>query len=107
MIWHGLVIDSLYDIAVNKTEAIRTHPRERDYVDLYFILKKTNWQIDKLLNDADKKFRATSDTLQVAKNFLKAAEIIELPTMLVPFDEKEMFRFYEGLARKLKPKILK
>jgi len=105
--WHGLTIDSLYDIGVNKIQAIRTHPRERDYIDMYFILKKTNWQIKKLLTDADRKFRSTSDVLQVVKNFLKAAEVVEFPAIFVPFDRKAMYRFYEDLARELKPKILK
>ena len=105
--WKGLEIDSMYEIAVNKIHTIRTHPRERDYIDLYFILKKTNWNIDKLLIDADKKFDMSTDLLQVAKHFLKAREITEFPKMLVPFDIKEMCLFYERLAGTLKSKILK
>ena len=105
--WNGLEIDSMYEIAVNKTHTIRTHPRERDYIDLYFILKETNWNIDKLLVDADRKFDATTDILQVAKHFLKATEITEFPKMLVPFDINEMRHFYECLAGTLKSKILK
>lgn len=107
MYWNGLEIDSMYEIAVNKIHVIRMHPRERDYVDLYCILKETNWSIDKLLIDADRKFDVTMDILQVAKHFLKAAEITEYPKMLVPFDEHDMHGFYEKLARKLKSKILK
>ncbi|MEK7533305.1 MAG: nucleotidyl transferase AbiEii/AbiGii toxin family protein [Patescibacteria group bacterium] len=107
MNWKGLEIDSMYEIAVNKIHTIRTHPRERDYVDLYCILKKTNWSIDKLLIDADRKFDATTDILQVAKHFLKAAEITNYPKMLIPFDEHDMYDFYEKLAKKLKSKILK
>lgn len=97
----------MYEIAVNKTHTIRTYPRERDYVDLYCILKEMNWSIDKLLTDADRKFRMTTDTLQVAKNFLKAAEITNYPKMLVPFDKKDFFAFYEQQARLLKSKMLR
>lgn len=107
MNWRGLEIDSMYEIAVNKTHTIRTHPRERDYIDLYFILKETNWNIDKLLIDADRKFDISTDSLQVAKHFLKATEITEFPKMLVPFDIKKMHLFYERLAGSLKSKILK
>ena len=107
MKWHGLEIDTMYEIAVNKIHTIRTHPRERDYVDLYCILKKTNWSIYKLLTDADRKFDSTIDYLQVAKHFLKATEITEFPKMLVPFNKKDMYSFYENLAGQLKFKILK
>lgn len=107
MNWKGLDIDSMYEIAINKAHTIRTRPRERDYIDLYCILKQTNWTIDKLFSDADKKFEITMDSLQVGKNFLKAVEIIDYPKMLVPFDKKDMYEFYENLARKLKSKILK
>lgn len=105
--WKGLAIDSMYDIAVNKTQTICVRPRERDYVDLYCILKKTKWDINKLLTDAERKFDITTDVLQIAKHFLKAAEVANFPKMLVPFKKEDMFDFYENLARELKPKILK
>lgn len=107
MVWKGLEIDSMYEIAVNKIHTIRTHPRERDYIDLYCILKETNWSIDTLLIDADRKFDATTDILQTVKNFLKAAEITDYPKMLIPFNEADMQGFYERLAGKLRSKILK
>lgn len=105
--WKGLEIDSMYEIAVNKMHTIRTNGRERDYVDLYCILQKTRWDIKKLLRDADKKFDSVTDYLQVAKHFLKAGEISEFPNMFVPFHKKDMYSFYEDLARQFKSKILK
>ena len=36
--WRSLEIDSIKDIAVNKIQTISTKARERDFVDLYFIL---------------------------------------------------------------------
>ncbi len=107
MVWKGLEIDSMYEIAVNKIHTIRTHPRERDYIDLYCILKETNWNIDKLLIDAERKFDVTTDILQVAKHFLQVAEITDYPKMLVAFDESDMQRFYEHSAGRLRSKILK
>lgn len=105
--WQGLQVDSLYDIAVNKTQTIRTHPRERDYADLYFIIKETGWRIDNLLSDADKKFSMTTDSIQTAKNFLKVSEVSNLPKMLVPFDQKDMEKFFLDLAKSLKVQIFK
>lgn len=105
LVWQGLEIDSLYDIAVNKTQTIRTHPRERDYVDLYFIIKKTGWEIKRLLKDADRKFDITTEELQIAKNLLKVNELVGLPKMLVPFDQKDMEKIFLGLAKSLKSQI--
>ncbi|MBI3559102.1 nucleotidyl transferase AbiEii/AbiGii toxin family protein [Candidatus Gottesmanbacteria bacterium] len=105
LIWKGLEIDSLYDIAVNKTQMFMLKPRERDYLDLYFILQNANWGINKLLADASVKFEIDYNSVQVVKNFLKAKEITDFPKMLVPFDQKEMEKFYIDLAKSLKGEI--
>ena len=107
ILWKGIEIDSLYDIAVNKTQMFLVKPRERDYIDLYFILQNTDWKIDKLLADVGAKFEIGYNPVQVAKNFFKAGEIIDYPKMLVPFDRKDMDKFYENLAKSLKKKIFK
>lgn len=107
LLWHGLKIDSLYDIAVNKTQTIRTNPRSRDYVDLYFILKETHLEINKLLADADKKFVVGTDKLQIAKHFLKVTELSDFPKMLVPFNQKAMEKFFLDLAKSLKKEIFR
>ena len=103
--WHGLEIDSLYDITVNKLDTIATMPRTRDYVDFYFILNGKAHSLDKLIADAAMKFNEKIDTLQLSKNFLKVAEYTDLPKMLVPFDQKAMEKFYVDLAKSLKTKI--
>lgn len=66
IVWQGLQIDSLYDIAVNKFHTIATSPRGRDYVDLYFILKQEDWSIDQLMKDAAIKHGIRQDTIHVA-----------------------------------------
>ncbi len=40
----GLKVDSLLDIAVNKTFTIYQKPRSRDFIDLYLIIKKKGWR---------------------------------------------------------------
>lgn len=107
IMWHGLKIDSLYDITVNKVDTIATRPRTRDYVDLYFILTANSWPIQNLVNDAAIKFSEKIDQVNLAKNFLKVSEYTDFPKMLVPFDRKDMERFYLDLARSLKSEILK
>lgn len=105
IIWKGLEIDSLYDIAVNKTQMFMVNPRERDYIDLYFILQSTNWEINKLLADASVKFEIDYNPVQITKNFFKVGEITDFPKMLVPFNQKTMEKFYVDLAKSLKKKI--
>lgn len=103
--WHGLEIDSLRDITVNKIHTIATLPRTRDYIDFYFIMNKKPLSLDSLMTESKRKFKETMDPLQLAKNFLKSTEITELPKMLAPFDQKEMQSFYEDIARTLKKNI--
>lgn len=106
-IWEGLKIDSLYDIAVNKTQTIISNPRDRDYIDLFFILRKKRWNINDLLKDAEIKFGMSTDLIQVARNFLRVVEFPCVQKMLVPFDQKEMENFYLSLAKSLEKKIFK
>ncbi len=105
IIWKGLTIDSIYDISVNKLQTISEIPRTRDYVDLYAILKKTKWTARTLATSAARKFGVKTDSMHLAKNFLKVVEYVDLPRMLVPFDRKDMDRFYGNLAISLKKDI--
>lgn len=105
IMWRGLDIDSIYDIAVNKVDTIASAPRARDYVDLYCILKKKSFPLRHLIHDAENKFSEQIDPLQLAKNFLKAVEYSDIPKMLVPFVQNDMNRFFMDLARSLKKDI--
>lgn len=107
IIWNGIQIDSLYDIAVNKLNTIARSPRGRDYVDLYMILKKTNWSIEKLRQDAAVKHGISTDTIHLARQFLLVNEFEDLPKMLVPFDKKEMDNFFLKLVKSLEKDIFK
>jgi len=105
IVWQGLQIDSLYDIAVNKFNTIATSPRGRDYVDLYMILQKNNWSFEKIRNDSAAKYGISIDTIQLSRQFLRVVEFEDIPKVLVPFDKKAMEDFYLHLAKKLEGKI--
>lgn len=105
LVWRGIEIDSLYDIAVNKLETISSSPRTRDYVDLYYILQSTKFKIKDLMQSVGEKFSERIDMLQLIKNFLKVVEYIDLPTMLKPFDRRQMDEFFTALARSLKKDV--
>lgn len=105
--WRGLQIDSLYDIAINKFQTITSSPRAKDYIDLYFILKKEGLKIEKIRQDAALKFGIHVDTLHLARQFLRLVEFTECPKMLVPFKRREMEEFFLGLAKGLKKEIFR
>lgn len=106
-IWKGLKIDSLEDIAANKIQAISTNPRERDFVDLFFIFKKKKFNLKKLIILAKTKFDWHIDPIQLGKTFLQVFELHDIPKMLVPFKRIEMENFYLALAKDLKKEILR
>ena len=105
IVWQGLQIDSLYDIAVNKFNTIASSPRGRDFVDLYMILQKNNWSIETIRKDSAVKHGISTDDIQLSRQFLRVIEFEDLPKLLVPFYKKGMYDFYLSLAKKLEGKI--
>ncbi|MBU1326680.1 nucleotidyl transferase AbiEii/AbiGii toxin family protein [Patescibacteria group bacterium] len=105
-VWRGLMIDSLYDITVNKFRTIATIPRTRDYVDYYCIFQHTTYPLKRLMSDVAKKFREAIDPLQLAKNFLKVVDCTDMPIMRIPFDQTAMISFYQQAAKQLRSFIL-
>ena len=104
----NLQIDSIYDIAANKVHTIFMKPRIRDYIDLYFILKKEDYNLRKLIIDAKAKFDWHIDPVNLASQFLRVKELgksKDLPKMLVPFKQKEMEDFFLRLAKNLGKEI--
>lgn len=102
-----LRIDSLRDIAVNKLQTIATQPRSRDFIDLYFILNEKGWMIEELRKEARNKFDWYVDEIQLGSRFLMVRELKDYPKMIVPFNYKEMEKFWLKEASDLKSKLLK
>ncbi len=103
----NLSVDSIYDIAVNKVQTMFTRTRGRDYVDLYFIIQSFNYSLDQLIRDSKAKFDWHIDKVTLASQFIKVKEISDLPTMLVPFNQKDMEKFFLELAKSLESGIFK
>lgn len=101
----GVVIDSLYDIAVNKLQTMISRTQVKDFVDLYFLLKQfTLWD---LLYGIKKKFKMDEDLVLLGTDFLKVEEFDVLPKMLVPLDLIELKKFYKDLAKTVGMKVVK
>jgi predicted nucleotidyltransferase component of viral defense system len=107
----NLDIDSVYDIAANKIHTVFMKPRLRDYIDLYFIFKKENYNLDDLIINSKAKFDWDIDRVNLTSQFLRAKDFLKetkaFPKMLVPFNPKEMENFFLKLAKSLEGEIFK
>ena len=106
ILYKTLRVDSLYDIAVNKIHTLFMKARSRDYIDLYFILTKEKYDLERLIVDAKAKFDWHIDQTTLGSQFLRAGEFPEYPTMLVKFDRKAMVSYFMLLAKNLKKHVL-
>lgn len=98
-------IDSLLDIAVNKLQTIHQRADSKDFVDLFFLLKKfTIWD---LIEGVRMKFRIEVDPYTIGASCVKVESFEKLPVMLVPLTLKELKDFYKDLARKLGSKAVR
>jgi len=108
-----LEISSIYDIAVNKIHTISMRTRIRDYIDLYFIFKKTEYKPEQYLHrlriDSQAKFDWPLEAKNLAAAFLKVKDSKrqDFPKMLIPFDKGKMEKFFLTLAKSLEPDIFK
>ena len=102
----GIKIDSLLDIAVNKTFTIYQKPRSRDFIDLYLIIKEKEWSFTDLRKKARSKFETHMDPLQMAKQLLEADIVVDYPRMLLPLEPKIWQDFWKQEAAKLKNEAL-
>ena len=102
-----LYIDSLLDIAVNKVFTIYQKPRSRDFIDLYFILKKDKkLSLGDLVKKAQIKFDNYLDPIQLGAQYMKAKELKDFPKMLVDIKENIWQDFFINEAKKLSDRII-
>ncbi len=102
----GLLIDSIIDIATNKLFTIVQKPRERDYFDLFFIIKKENFKIENLRMKAKLKFDWHIDPLQLASRLFEVNTHLDDPITNKDFDKNTIINFFQTEAEKLKEEIL-
>lgn len=102
----GIKIDSLIDIAVNKTFTIYQKPRSRDFIDLYLIMKENGLSFSELRKKARIKFDTNMDPLQMALQLLKVDNLEDFPKMIEQLDPGVWRSFWEEEASKLKNEVL-
>lgn len=95
----GFPVDSLLDIATNKLLIVNQRNEVKDFVDLYFLLKKfTLWD---LLCAIKEKYNMDIDLILVASDFLKIADFDFLPRMIKPLAIEELKSFFREKAKEL------
>ena len=100
--WRGLRVDAIEDMAVNKVQAVLTRARDRDFVDLYFILREGPEQdVERLLSLARAKFDSGASRVTLAECLLRAEQIEELPKMIRSVSLAKLREFFVALARQL------
>ncbi|MBI5022951.1 MAG: nucleotidyl transferase AbiEii/AbiGii toxin family protein [Candidatus Magasanikbacteria bacterium] len=102
-----LAVDSLLDIAVNKLFTIYQKSRSRDFIDLFFILKKENWTIADLIKKAKIKFDWHVDAMQLGAQFLQATIVKDYPRMIKKIDHQIWQKFFLKEAKRLNSEVLK
>src|SRR5436190_2938449 len=101
---NGIDVDSLIDIAVNKLLVTQQRTEVKDFVDLYFLLKKfTVWD---LIEGVRIKFKVTIDPLIIGSDFLKVESFDYLPKMIKPLSLKELKRFFKEKAKDVGLKVV-
>jgi len=103
----GLKIDSVKDIAVNKLFTIYQNPRSRDFIDLYMINMKYDYEIIDLVKLAKIKFDWHVDLVQLGSQFLKSTELKDYPRLITKLDEKKWQKYFLEEANRLSNDILK
>ena len=103
--YQGLRIDSIADIGVNKLMTISQRTASKDYVDLFFILKKyTMWD---LRHGVAHKFKMDIEPLYASSLYSKAEELTDMPIMKKKLTLEALKKFFLKQAKTLAAPLLK
>jgi predicted nucleotidyltransferase component of viral defense system len=95
----GILVDSLRDLSANKLMALLDRFDPKDFVDIYFILKKRS--LKNIRNDAQKKFGMKLKPLFVAAEFAKVRRVAALPVVLKSLTVEQLKTFFEKQIKEL------
>ncbi|SRR3989338_1748312 len=97
-------VDSIENIAVNKITAVFGRSAPKDFVDLYFLLKRKKYDLYNLVEKAKKKDLGLSE-FYLAGALSDIQNVTTLPEMLVPLTQEELEKFFLKLSEELFLKI--
>lgn len=106
LVYDGFQIDTKGDIATNKLLTISQRTTVKDFVDLYFLLKKDFSWWD-LMHSVEKKFGIEIDKLYLSSLLLKVNRFDTLPVMHTSLTLAELKNFFRREAKKLASTMIK
>lgn len=106
LLYKGFIIDTLGDIATNKLLTISQRTTTKDFVDLYFLLKKDFSWWD-LMRSVEHKFGIEIDQIYLASLLTKVEELDALPIMKKKLSLEVLKKFFLNQARILAAPLLK
>ena len=93
--WNGVYIDSLDDIAANKLMAFFDRNEPKDLFDLYFLITKKGYKVQKLLKLTEKKFGVSFSKTAVFSESFKAIDNLEnLKPLFLTKNKKRTNRWF-------------
>lgn len=105
--FNNLLVEDLYDIAVDKAHTVSVRPRLRDFIDLFFILEqKKHWRFEELVKRGQEKFEIIVDPLQLGENLLQVRHLTDMPIMLKSVDIQQVKNYFKDQAKRLRQKVL-
>ena len=105
--YKNIEIYTIPNISPNKIHTLFMKPRARDYIDLYFLIKKQGFSLGGLIADAKEKFDWDIDKVNLANQLLRVRDFSEFPKMFVQFNRQDMEKFFTNLAKSLEKEIFK
>lgn len=96
----GMLVDALPNIAANKVTAILGRGDVKDFIDLYFIIRRWGYDFDVLLEMGKQKDKGLTE-FYLAGMMHQIHRVRELPMMLQPVDLDTLACFYDELADRL------
>lgn len=97
----GMSVDSFLDIVVNKICAIADRMDVKDFVDVYYALKKGNLSLNRLLDLAEKKCEIRGIRHILKRRLLQIPEGINQLPLKADIKAEEMEDFFGRLIRKM------
>lgn len=101
--FNGLLVNDIFDIAVGKFYALFDRNELKDFVDLYFLLKK--YKLERLITGVKQKYGFKLDPINIGGELIKIKTAEKMPKMIIPVTQKELIDFYHDQAYQLKNKI--
>lgn len=99
----NIKIDSFRDMSANKLMAMLERFEPKDFVDLFFILKKRS--LDAIRKDVEKKFGIKIENIYLGGELSKVRRIRALPKMIKKITVEELKDFFSEIAKKFERKI--